>query len=315
MLTPASLTAAATLASDPGVTRPTHSAQHGTASGVWLAVSGSVSEGRTAFVLGGGGVLGSAQVGMLQALLEKKVSPDLIVASSVGALNGLVVAANPSCESVSTLRRLWEGLQARDVFSSTVIGQVTNLVRHGTHLHSNLSLRRLLSQTVGERRIEDMPVHFECVAACIENAAAYWFDHGPAADAVLASCAVPGLLPPVSVDGLHYMDGGLVASVPVGRAVLLGARRVFVLQVGRIERKLAPPSRPWEVAAVAFEIARRHQFADDMARLPTGVDVHVLPAGDGPGAFRIRYRSTSAVRHRMEIAYAASNDYLETLSL
>jgi NTE family protein len=75
------------------------------------------------------------------------------------------------------------------------------------------------------------------------------------------------------------MDGGLVASVPVGRAVEMGADRVFVLHVGRLERPLTAPSRPWEVALVAFEISRRHQFADDMSRVPDGVEVHVMPAG------------------------------------
>jgi NTE family protein len=269
----------------------------------------------TAFVLGGGGILGSAEVGMLEALLERDVTPDLIVASSVGALNGVLVAANPKQEAVATLRETWERLQRRDVFSSTVLGQVGNLVRYGTHLHSNASLRRLLSETIGEVRIEDLPVRFQCVAACIEDAAAQWFDQGPVADAVLASCAVPGLLPPVKIGDRHYMDGGLVASVPVGRAAALGGQRIFVLHVGRIEEKLTPPVRPWEVAAVAFEIARRRQFAEDMARLPPGVEVHILPAGGVPRPFTLRYRSTSSVRQRMETAYSASAEYLATHNL
>lgn len=252
---------------------------------------------------------------MLRALFERDVQPDLIVASSVGAVNGVVVAAQPEPGAVATLGELWERLQARDVFSSTVLGQVGNLVRHGTYLHSNAALRRLLTDNVGEALIEDLPVKFQCVAACVEEAAAHWFDRGPATEAVLASCAVPGLLPPVRMGDRHYMDGGLVASVPVGRAVLLGAEQIFVLHVGHIERTLTAPTRPWEVAAVAFEIARRHQFADDMARVPAGVEVHVLPAGNIPGTFRLRYRSTSAVQHRMEVAYCASAEYLDRLRL
>ena len=65
---------------------------------------------KTAFVLGGGGVLGSAEVGMLEALAERSVTPDVIVASSVGALNGVVLASDPKPESVSTLKELWENL-------------------------------------------------------------------------------------------------------------------------------------------------------------------------------------------------------------
>jgi NTE family protein len=177
-------------------------------------------------------------------------------------------------------------------------------------LHSNSSLRRVLSDAVGDICIDDLPVRFQCVAACIEDSTGHWFDEGPATEAVLASCAVPGLLPPVEIGDRHYMDGGLVASVPVGRAAALGARRIFVLHVGRIEQPLVPPTRPWEVAAVAFEIARRHQFAEDMARLPSGVEVHVLPAGAAPGSFTWRYRSTSGVSRRIETAYLASDAYL-----
>ena len=120
---------------------------------------------------------------------------------------------------------------------------------------------------------------FQCVAASIEKAGAHWFTEGPVVDAVLASCAVPGLLPPVLVGGEHFMDGGLVRSVPVGRAVELGARRVFILHVGRIEQPLRIPRRPWHVALVAFEIARRHQLSDDLSRIPEGVEIHVLPTG------------------------------------
>ena len=115
-------------------------------------------------------------------------------------------------------------------------------------------------------------------AASIERAAEHWFDSGPVVDAVVASAAVPGLLPPAEVGDEHYLDGGIVNSIPVGRAVQLGATRIFVLQVGRIDRPLSVPRRPWEVARVSFEIARRHRFAREMAELPDGVEAHVLPA-------------------------------------
>jgi NTE family protein len=89
---------------------------------------------------------------------------------------------------------------------------------------------------------------------------------------------VPGLLPPARVGGEHYLDGGIVNSVPLGRAVELGATRVFVLQVGRLDRPLSVPRRPWEVARVSFEIARRHRFVRELEELPGGVEAHVLPA-------------------------------------
>ena len=80
----------------------------------------------------------------------------------------------------------------------------------------------------------------------------------------------------VEIDGRHHLDGGLVHSIPVGRALELGATRVFVLQVGRVEQPLTPPRRPWEVGVVAFEISRRHRYVHEMESIPDGVEVHVL---------------------------------------
>src|SRR5204862_48348 len=124
-----------------------------------------------AFVLGGGGVLGAHEVGMLRALGEAGIRPELVVGTSVGAINGAFVAA--------------------------------------------------------------------------------------------------------------------------GRAVALGATTVYVLHVGRIERPLTVPRRPWEVGLVAFEIARRHRFHEEIAAVPDGVRVHVLPSGGDrrpPDLAQLRYR-------------------------
>ncbi len=152
-------------------------------------------------------------------------------------------------------------------------------MRSGTHLHSFEPLRRVLAEALPGDSFADLELPFQSVAASIEDATARWFSSGPVVPAVMASCAVPGLLPPVEINGGHYFDGGLVDSIPVGRAVALGASTVCVLQVGRIESQLAVPARPWEVGLVAFEIARRHRFNEEMSSLPDNVRVHVLPTG------------------------------------
>jgi NTE family protein len=114
----------------------------------------------------------------------------------------------------------------------------------------------------------------------------------------------------------HFFDGGLVHSIPVGRALELGARTVYVLHVGRIERPLQVPTRPWEVGLVAFEIARRYRFAEEMAAVPPEVTVHVLPAGaDAPPGVgvdlsQLRYRDTSRIDEHIQRAYEASAAYL-----
>jgi NTE family protein len=268
-----------------------------------------------AFVLGGGGQLGASEVGMLRALLERGIRPGLVVGTSVGAINGAAVASEPSLEMVARLQGAWSDIERSDVFAGSLFNRIATLARTGTHLHGNDALRATLTEALPIALIEDLPVRFECVAASIESAAEHWFTAGALVDAVLASAAVPGILPPVEVAGEHYIDGGIVNSIPVDRAVRLGADRIFVMHVGRLDRPLQPPRWPWEVALVAFEIARRHRFLGDLASLPEGVDVHVLPTGQPePPKYNdlsaLRYRVQANVGDSIDRAHEASRAYL-----
>jgi NTE family protein len=274
-------------------------------------VPDAIAPVRTAFVLGGGGILGAHEVGMLAALADAGVHPDLVLGTSIGALNGVFVAADPK-GAASRLETVWRSDVVRTAFRGSLFGRLGTLARSGTHLHSNLPLRRLLEDYLPERTFEALAVPFQCVAASVEKAAAHWFHSGPIIPAVLASAAVPGLLPPVRIGGEHFFDGGLVHSIPVGRAVQLGARRVYVLHVGRIEQPLSAPRRPWEVGLVAFEIARRHRFVEEMATLPSDVTVHVLPAGANgrTDLSQLRYRDFSRIDEYIDRARVASTTYL-----
>jgi NTE family protein len=216
---------------------------------------------------------------------------------------------------VARLTEVWHSVADSDLYSGSALRRVRHLARTRTHVHPNEPLRSLLEEQFGDVTIEALPVPFQCVASCIERAAEHWFDSGRLVDAVLASAAVPGVLPPVRVGDEHFLDGGLVNSIPVGRAVALGVHTIYVLQVGRIERPLEVPRRPWEVATVAFEIARRHRFAHDMTTLPEAVEVHVLPTGAAePPRYAdlsaLRYRDFSQVKERMTSAYDATLAYL-----
>jgi len=268
-----------------------------------------------AFVLGGGGPLGANEVGMLRALLEEGVRPDLVVGTSVGAINGAAIAFDPTPTAVEKLIEVWRNVADTDLYSGSALRRVRHLARTHTHVQPNEPLRGLLEEQFGATLIENLAIPYQCVAACIERAAEHWFTSGSLVDAVLASTAVPGVLPPVRIGDEHFLDGGLVNSIPVSRAVTLGARTIYVLQVGRIERPLEVPRRPWEVATVAFEIARRHRFAADMSTLPESVVVHVLPTGaaEPPRAAdlsALRYRDFSNVQKRIDASYDASLAYL-----
>jgi len=251
---------------------------------------------------------------MLRALLEADVRPDLIVGTSVGALNGALVATDPEPRVVDRLVRLWESAASSgEVYGDGPVRQVTRAVRTGTHLHSAKPLRDRLVQELGDLTFAELAVPFQCCAASIERAAEHWFTSGRVTDAVMASAAVPGLLRPARVDDEHYLDGGIVNSIPVGRAVECGATTVFVLQVGRVDRPLSVPTKPWEVARVSFEIARRHRFHREMAELPAHVTAHVLPTGGGDDRrddSLLSYRDFAAVMRRIDRAYDATSAYL-----
>lgn len=269
--------------------------------------------GVTAFVLGGGGLLGACEAGMARALLEAGVAPDLIVGTSIGAINGAALAYEPTPAGARALVKMWDELSAHDVFGGSLLGRLGELVRTRTSLHSNAALRRVLVERLPPT-FDDLAVRFECVGASVERAQEKWFTSGDLVEAVLASSALPGVFPAVEINGEHFLDGGLVNSIPLARAVQLGATQVWVLHVGRLEEPLTVPRFPWEVGFVAFEIARRHRFHTDLAVLPKDVDVHVLPSGLGdrrPSTWsNLRYRDADRIGDRVELAYRATRDYL-----
>jgi NTE family protein len=269
----------------------------------------------TAFVLGGGGVLGAVEVGMLRALFERDITPELVLGTSIGALNGAMVARQPDASVIPKLVALWQGAASggADVYGDSPLRTVRRAVSTGTHLWSATPLKQALVDEFGDLTFEQLPVRFQVCAASIERAAEHWFDSGPVVDAVVASAAVPGLLPPAKVGDEHYLDGGIVNSIPLGRAVQLGATRVFVLQVGRIDRPLTPPRRPWEVARVSFEIARRHRFNRELEELPSSVEAHVLPARgtSGKDDSVLGSRDFSGVQERIDRTYEATAAYLD----
>lgn len=263
-----------------------------------------------AIVLGGGGVFGATQVGMLRALLESGIQPGLVVGTSVGAINGAAIAAAPNVAGVENLAGLWASLAEAEMFTENVLARASTLARYRTHLYSPAPLRRLLTAHL-PATFAELTVAFQCVAASIERSGAHWFTGGPLCEAVMASAAVPGLLPPVVIDGEHFLDGGIVHSIPVGRALALGATDIYVLHVGRIEQPLKPPRSLWDVCLTSFELARRHRFVEEMANLPADVRVHVLPSGEEKMPLvSMRYRSPRAVAARMQRGYQAAAEYL-----
>src|SRR5438552_9429523 len=145
---------------------------------------------RVAFVLGGGGHNGAYEVGMWRALFEHAIRPNVVVGTSVGAMNGAAIAASPTLETVQRLREIWLTLNEDQIFGGSILSGAANLVRSRTSLHSNKALRMMLEQLLPITTFEQCTVPFHCVAASIERAAEHWFHAGPLVDAILASAAV-----------------------------------------------------------------------------------------------------------------------------
>ena len=262
---------------------------------------------KVAFVLGGGGVLGAVHVGMLRAMLERGIRPELIVGTSIGALNGAIIAADVD-RSVERLERAWSSKDAR----ALTTGAGLRLGR--AHVMSTGPMIRLLEAGLaGVRTFDELDVEFRCCAASVERAAEHWFTEGDLIPAVLASAALPGIFPAVRIGDEHFVDGGIVNSIPVSEAATAGATDIYVMQVGRIEHPLAAPRSQFDNARVAFEISRRHRFARDSAAVPEGTRLHVLPTGTSSAREnRIgRNLSPAAVRRRIDNAYAAASAHLD----
>jgi NTE family protein len=251
---------------------------------------------------------------MLQALSGAGIRADLVLGTSIGAINGAAYSADPTERGLADLEAIWLEVERAGTFGAGIVERVRHMARSRTSLQSADALRELLERSL-PGTFEELEIPFECVAACIETAHERWFTEGPLVPAVLASSAVPGLLPAVRIGEEHFMDGGVVDSIPIKHALAAGAERIYVLQVGRIEQPLRAPRWPHEVAVVAFEIARRHSFASALASLPAEVELYVLPTGSTPprptDLRQLRYSDFSDVPAGIARAREASAAYLE----
>lgn len=263
---------------------------------------------RVAFVLSGGGNLGALQVGMLRALTEHGVVPDIVLGCSVGAMNGAAYAASPDVDGVARLVEHWRGA-GEAVMPSSRMPSMVQMIRKGESLHSNDGLRRGLELLIGPtRRFEDLSVPFECVAAEVDTAEEKWFDSGYVVPAVLASSALPAVFPAVSIEGRRYIDGGALDNVPITRAVEHGCREIYVLHVGRHGRPDTEIRRPLDAAMQAYWVARNGRFARDLAALPNGVEAVILPPGGRPD---IRYDDFSRTDELITRGYDNAMPFLE----
>jgi NTE family protein len=245
---------------------------------------------------------------MLQALFERDITPDVLVGCSVGALNAAAIAAQPGLDGVDRLRHVWLDPTTWQVFSSRKLTGPWLLLKKARSMVTNDRIRRLIETTVRERRFEELALPLHVVATSLHTGHPAWFHQGAVVEPILASAALPAILPPVEIDGEPYIDGAVVDNVPISRAVELGVDRVVVLHVGNFPRPRPNPQRPLDVLLQAFSIARNERFARESARSYDGVEVVVLPGVDPGPIKRNDFSKTAALITR---AHAAAASYLD----
>lgn len=232
-----------------------------------------------AFVLSGGGPLGALQVGQLQALAEKGIIPDLILGVSVGGVNGVFTASDPTPAGAKRLEEVWLRMKREHLFPKGKIVSAWNAVKRGSHVFSNAGLRKLLDSELVEKTFEDLQVPCQVVATNLETGAETWFSSGPITDPLLASSAMPGIFPPVEIDGVAYIDGGVANNIPFSRAVELGATKIYVLNVHSWFQP-RPLTRPHDFMMHGYLLARAQRYRHDLERLSPRAQIIEFPPVD-----------------------------------
>jgi NTE family protein len=312
----------------------------------------------TAFVLSGGGARGALQVGALRALLEIGERPDVVVGTSIGAWNGALLARNPTLEGVEVARQAWLTVHpnrvllgveppanspAQALAAMRLLTVARRVARGHPSFYADIGMRQFVNRLLDNVTFEELALPLRVIATDITHGTRAIFGSGPVAPAVLASSAIPGVFPPVRIGDSVYVDGGAVDNASVETALDLGARRIFVLDVGydeggagsslwsedpppakangRATTRLAGGVHP--VAAVlerTTQVVSRYQLLRALDSLPPGIELHLIRTGaeTGGGALEFEkapqwieqgYLTTRAyldrVRERMALAAAS----------
>jgi len=254
----------------------------------------------TAFVFAGGSSLGAIQVGMLKALLAAGYVADMVVGSSVGAINAAWFAGNPTQEGVSKLEAIWRGIRRTDIFPAHPIGSLLGLFSRRGYMVDSAGLARLIERHLPYARLEQarLPVHI--IATDMLEGIEIRLSSGPATQALLASSAIPGVFPAVRLGTRHVVDGGVANHTPISAAVELGATRLVVLPTGYSCALEAPPRHAIAAALHALNILIAHQLSAAIRRYRTAVEIVVVPPLCPLGVSPYDFKSVGALIDRAQ---------------
>jgi NTE family protein len=215
---------------------------------------------------------------MLTALYERGIAPDVIVGTSAGALNGAFIASRPQTPATADeLGEVWRGLRRGQVFPLNPLTGLLGFLGSKDHLVPDSGLRRLIDEHIEHERLEDMALPLHVVAVDVLTGEELRLSSGPAADAVMASAAIPGVLPPVRWGDLDLVDGGVANDTPISHALELGAEEIYVLPTGHACALEEPPRGALAMVLHALSLLTHRRLIDDIEKHRDQVDLIVLP--------------------------------------
>lgn len=230
----------------------------------------------TAWVLAGGGSFGAIQVGMLQALVAYGLVPDLVVGSSVGAINGAYFAGAPDADGLARLEAIWCGLRRSTVFP-LAWGRLLRLKTGDGSAVDPSGLRGLLERCLPYQALEHARVPVHVVATDQLGGGTVTMSRGPAVESVLASCAIPAVFPSVRIGEHFLIDGAVASNTPISVALELGARRMIVLPTGFACALDAPPRGAIASILHAVTLVIAHQLAREFERCRAQAQIIMVP--------------------------------------
>jgi len=267
---------------------------------------------KTAFVLSGGAALGAIQAGMLSALYEREIRPDLVVGTSVGAINAAFVASRPQIpDTAGELAEIWRGIGRGDVFPLNPVTGFLGFFGARDHLVPDAGLRRLLEEHLEFERLQDAAIELHVIATDVLSGTEMRLSRGNALEAVMASAAIPGVFAPVPWHGKELMDGGVANNAPITHALEMGAEKVYVLPTGTACDLDEPPHGALGMLLHSMNLLVMRRLLVEIDLLKDHAQLIVLPP---PCPLRISSMDFGHADELIREGHASAADHLEAVA-
>lgn len=241
-------------------------------------------------VLSGGGAIGALQAGLLRALVQRGFRPSRVVGTSVGALNGAFLAFYPDAAGTDRLTEIWRNLEDQRFMSFNPARVAIRLARGRGHLFDNDFLRSLVAEHAVHDDFAAAEVPLYITTTNLVTGSKQVFHSGPVSQAVLASTAIPGVFPPVEINGHSYIDGGVVANLDLETAIELGAEEILAIDLSHCFA-LPRPKTVINVITRTVDVVMRERVVRDMGLFSGQANITLIQPEieEGPGIGELRH--------------------------